>query len=214
MSVSDSGVGIHPEDMQKIFEPFYSKKKMGRSGTGLGMSVVWETVKDHKGYIDVDSEIGKGTTFTLYFPVTQEKLTKDQPIKHAESINGKGESILIVDDVKEQREIAAEMLNRLGYQVSTVSSGEEALSHIKNFFVDLLILDMYMDPGMDGLDTYRQVLTVRPNQKAIITSGYAETLRIKEAQELGAGMYLKKPYLFVDFALAIRSELDKQISAH
>jgi CheY-like chemotaxis protein len=122
---------------------------------------------------------------------------------------GKGECILIVDDVKEQREIAAKMLIQLGYSVSTVASGEEAVSYLEKSSADLLVLDMYMGPGMDGLDIYRKALKLRQRQKAIITSGYAETWRIKEAQKLGAGTFIKKPFFLKDIALAIRAELDK-----
>jgi CheY-like chemotaxis protein len=209
LTVSDTGVGISPADIEKIFEPFYTKKVMGRSGTGLGMAVVWGTVKDHKGHIDIESAIGKGTTFTLYFPATAEKMVETQHSISVKEYMGRGESILIVDDVKEQREITSKMLCQLGYSVSTVASGEEAVAYLEKSLVDLLVLDMHMDPGMDGLDTYRKVLKLQPRQKAIITSGYAETQRVKEAQKLGAGTYVRKPFFLSDIGLAVRSELDK-----
>ncbi len=101
LSVSDTGIGISSEDMERIFEPFYTKKVMGRSGTGLGMAVVWGTVKDHKGYIDVQSTEGKGTTFTLCFPVTRKEMTEREEALPMEKYMGKGETILVVDDVKE-----------------------------------------------------------------------------------------------------------------
>ncbi len=110
VTVSDNGMGICKEDMDRIFEPFYTKKVMGRSGTGLGMAVVWGTVKDHKGYIEAESSEGKGTTFTLYFPVTREEIVTEKPLRSIEEYMGKGESILIVDDVEEQTEKASEML--------------------------------------------------------------------------------------------------------
>ena len=125
LTVSDSGTGIAPDDLEKIFEPFYTKKKMGRSGTGLGMAVVWGTVKDHSGYIHVESTEGKGTTFTLYFPVTRKELPEDKSHLAIESYSGNGESILIVDDVEEQKNIASGMLKELGYSVVSVSSGED-----------------------------------------------------------------------------------------
>ncbi len=209
LTVSDPGVGISSDDIEKIFEPFYTKKVLGRSGTGLGMTVVWGTVKDHKGHIDIGSTKGKGTTVTLYFPGTAEKIVETRPAVSMKAYMGKGESILIVDDVKEQREITAKMLSQLGYSVSTVASGEEAVAYLEKSSADLLVLDMYMDPGMNGLDTYRKVLQLQPRQKALITSGYAETWRVKEAQELGAGLFISKPFLLADIGLAIRSELDK-----
>ena len=130
LAVSDTGEGIPAADLKRIFEPFYTKKVMGRSGTGLGLAVVWGTVKDHDGYIDVKSEEGKGGTFTLYFPVTREDIVSDQKFVLPESYAGRGESILVVDDVKEQRELATSMLTRLGYQVNDVASGEEAIMYL------------------------------------------------------------------------------------
>jgi len=209
LTVSDTGIGISAEDMGKIFEPFYTKKKMGRSGTGLGMAVVWGTVKDHNGYIDVQSTEGKGTTFTLFFPATRQEISKDKDQLSIEEYMGKGESILVVDDLKQQREMAFTILTTLGYEADTVSSGEEALEYLKEHTVDLVILDMIMDPGIDGLDTYRKILEVHPGQKAIIASGFSETDRVKKAQKLGAGAYVKKPYILENIGMAVKAELEK-----
>ena len=209
LTVSDTGVGITSTDMDRIFEPFYTKKVMGRSGTGLGMAVVWGTVKDHKGYIDIESSEGKGTTFTLYFPVTRKELVKDKALVSIEDYKGKGESILVVDDVEEQREIASRILKKLGYSVTTVASGEEAVDYLKDNSADLLILDMIMDPGIDGLETYKRIIELHPGQKALIASGFSETDRVKEAQRLGAGAYVKKPFLLEKIGLAVRAELKR-----
>ena len=209
LTISDTGIGISPDDMEKIFEPFYTKKKMGISGTGLGMAVVWGTVKDHNGYIDVQSTKGKGTTFTLYFPVTRKELPEDRSDLAIESYSGNGESILIVDDVAEQREIASGMLKELGYSVVSVSSGEEAVEYLKTNKVDLLVLDMIMDPGMDGLDTYKKIIEIHPGQKAIIASGFSETDRVKAVQSLGARAYIRKPLLLEKMGLAVKKELGK-----
>ncbi|MEE9151713.1 MAG: ATP-binding protein, partial [Thermoplasmata archaeon] len=209
LRVSDTGVGISEKDRERIFEPFYTKKVMGRSGTGLGMAVVWGTVKDHRGYIDIESTKGKGTAFTLYFPVTRKELPKDKSLVSIEEYMGKGESVLVIDDVEEQREVASRMLKRLGYFVRLVSSGEEAVDYMKENSADLLVLDMIMDPGIDGYETYKRILEFHPNQKAIIVSGFAETERVKEAQRLGAGAYVKKPFLLQKIGLAVRDELDR-----
>jgi len=209
LSVKDTGIGIAPEDVERIFEPFYTKKSMGRSGTGLGMAVVWGTVKDHRGYIDVKSAEGKGTKITLYFPVTRRDFAIDTDMMPMKDIMGNGESILVVDDINEQRQIAAEMLEKLGYSVTTVPSGEEAVLYMNDHTADLLVLDMIMEPGMDGLETYKQILNLHPGQKSIIASGYSESIRVKEAQQLGAGIYVKKPYLIQKIGRAIRMELDK-----
>jgi len=206
-AVSDTGVGISSEDRERIFEPFYTKKVMRRSGTGLGMAVVWGTVKDHKGYIDLQSTEGKGTTLTLYFPVTRKEVAKDKSPVTIEDYMGKGESILVVDDVEEQREIASRILKKLSYSVTTVSSGEEAVNYLKDNSADLLVLDMIMDPGIDGLETYERIIELHPKQKAIIVSGFSETERVKEAQRLGAGAYVKKPYLLEKIGIAVRDLL-------
>ncbi|MBN1547278.1 MAG: response regulator [Syntrophaceae bacterium] len=211
LSVSDSGEGISSRDIKRIFEPFYTKKVMGRSGTGLGLSVVWGTVKDHGGYIDVQSEKGKGSTFTLYFPITREEKAERLMSPTISEYMGRGESILVVDDVLAQRELASRMLEKLNYHVATVPSGEEAVEYLKNQSVDLVLLDMIMDPGIDGLDTYRKILQIQPGQKAVIVSGFSETDRVTKAQALGAGSYVKKPYVLETIGLAVRVELDKQV---
>lgn len=207
LTVSDTGIGISPEDIERIFEPFYTKKSMGRSGTGLGMAVVWGTVKDHRGYIDIKSKEGMGTTISLYFPVTRQELDRSSELFDLEEIRGNGESILIIDDIAEQRQIASEMLEKLGYKVKTVASGEAAVDYLVNHTVDLIVLDMIMDPGIDGLETYQKILQIRPGQRTIIASGYSESERVKEAQRIGAGTYIKKPYLIEKFGRAVKSEL-------
>ena len=210
VSITDSGVGIPKEDVERIFEPFYSKKVMGRSGTGLGMTVVWGTVADHDGHIDVISEAGKGTTFKLIFPATREGIEKREASVSLKEITGHGESILVVDDVREQRELASSILIRLGYTVHTASDGEEALKLVKSDETyNLIILDMIMHPGMDGLETYRLIRRVKPDQKAIIVSGFSETKRVRNAQLLGAGAYIRKPYHLEKLGAAVKDELSK-----
>ncbi|MGA2331835.1 MAG: ATP-binding protein, partial [Syntrophales bacterium] len=210
LSVSDTGEGIPASDLKRIFEPFYTKKVMGRSGTGLGLAVVWGTVKDHNGYINVESEEGKGSIFTLYFPASREGLSAEAAAISISEYMGKGESILIVDDVKGQRDLAEGMLKKLNYNVSSVSTGEQAIAYLKEHKIDLIVLDMIMDPGMDGLDTYKKVLEIHPQQKAIIVSGFSETDRVSAAQKLGAGAYVRKPYVIEKLGLAVRNELDRK----
>ena len=210
LTVSDTGTGIATDDIGRIFEPFYTKKVMGRSGTGLGMAVVWGTIKDHNGYIHVESELKKGTAFKLYFPITRKEKIEDPKSGDLFNQMGNRETILVVDDVKEQREIASKILSQLGYCVNTVSSGEAALKFLSKNRVDLIILDMIMPCGMDGLETYERIITIHPNQKAIITSGFSETHRVRKAQKLGVGTYLKKPYTIEKIAIAAKSELKKE----
>ncbi len=210
LTVSDNGQGISAQDIGKIFEPFYTKKVMGKSGTGLGLAVVWGTVKDHNGYIDVWSEEGKGTTFTIYFPATREAPEKIATATPPDYYMSKGESILVVDDVEDQRQLAISMLERLGYQVDAVNGGEEAVEYLKKKKADLIVLDMIMDPGIDGMETYRRILAINPGQKAIIVSGFSETDQVSKAQKMGAGAFVRKPYIMEKIGLAIRKELDRK----
>lgn len=210
LTVADTGIGMSAEDSAKIFEPFYSKKKMGRSGTGLGMAVVRGTVKDLHGYIDVSSIEGQGTIFTLYFPSTNAELIPTRVLSTRTELRGRGECIVVVDDVEEQRAMASRILRELGYSVEVFESGEEAIEYLRGASADLLILDMLMDPGIDGLETYKRVTKLHPGQKAIIVTGFAETGRIKEALQLGVGSYLQKPYLVDEIGRAVRAELDRR----
>ncbi|MFW6115246.1 MAG: response regulator [Thermodesulfobacteriota bacterium] len=209
LTVRDEGIGISSKDKEKIFEPFYTKKKMGRSGTGLGMTVVWGTVKDHYGYIDILSGPGQGTTFHLYFPATVDTMAKNKASESLSGMRGRGETILVVDDSEEQRDITSRILNKFGYHVFTAASGEEAVQFVEKTPVNLVILDMIMEPGIDGLETYKQILERYPRQKAVIISGFSETDRVKEAQKLGAAKYLKKPYTLEKLGRAVKEELGK-----
>jgi CheY-like chemotaxis protein len=208
LSVSDDGSGISSDALERIFEPFYTKKAMGRSGTGLGLAVVWNVVQDHKGYIDVTTD-ENGTTIELYFSITRDEKSDTDLTIPVQDYKGNGETILIVDDVESQREISAKMLDALGYKTKVVSSGEEAVEYLKEIAVDLLLLDMIMDPGINGRETYERIVKIHPNQKAIIVSGFAETEEVKEAQKLGAGRYIRKPISLEVIGLAVREELER-----
>jgi len=209
LSVSDDGMGIPKDDLERIFEPFYSKKVIGRSGTGLGLAVVWSTIQDHEGYVNVIND-ENGTTFELYFPITRDEVSYKDPSVLIEDCKGNGQKILVIDDIDSQREVGCKMLNILGYKTKAVGSGEEAVEYLKEHSVDLIVLDMIMDPGIDGLETYKRILELHPGQKAIIVSGFSETGPVKEAKRLGVGAYVKKPFLLESIGLAIRDELAKQ----
>jgi two-component system cell cycle sensor histidine kinase/response regulator CckA len=206
LSVADTGQGISAQNLERIFEPFYTKKVMGRSGTGLGLAVVWGTVKDNAGYVDVHSVPGQGTRFDLYFPQTRQLVAHDDQ-QSIDDYRGHGEHVLVVDDVAEQRIIAVSMLEKLGYRAEALPSGEAAIAWMVNGHSDLLVLDMIMDPGIDGLETYRRILKDHPRQKAIIASGYSETERASVAMDLGAAGYLKKPYTLFELAKIVASAL-------
>jgi len=208
LSVSDDGQGISSDDLERIFEPFYTKKVMGRSGTGLGLAVVWNTVQDHKGYIDVTSG-ENGTTFELYFPITRDEISDKDLSIPLKDYKGNQETILVVDDMENQREISCKMLDKLGYKTKAVSSGEKAVEYLKENSVDLIMLDMIMDPGINGRETYERIIKIHPKQKAIIISGFAQTDEVKKTQKLGAGRYIKKPITLEKIGIAVKKELEK-----
>jgi len=209
LSVSDDGSGIAADDLSRIFEPFYTRKVMGRSGTGLGLAVVWNVLQDHEGYINVTSDANH-TEFELYFPITRESMVDTESPKPLEALNGCGETVLVVDDMVTQGEIACRMLTRLGYRADSVTSGEAAIAYVKAHPVDLLLLDMIMDPGINGRETYERIKKIKPGQKAIIVSGFAETGDVKEAQRMGAGQYVKKPLTIERLGIALKKELGKE----
>ncbi len=206
LTISDTGCGIPDEIVNKIFDPFFTSKIADkRRGSGLGMSVVDAVVKDHNGYIDLATKVGEGTSFFIYFPVT--RMSKDHP--HSRDVKGGHERILIIDDDEVQRDVSSQILKTLGYEVETAENGESALRYIRKKQYDLLILDMIMPPGMNGAQTYRRVLEITPGQKAIIVSGFAETEHVLQAQKLGAGTFIRKPFNKHTIATAVRTELDR-----
>jgi two-component system, cell cycle sensor histidine kinase and response regulator CckA len=209
LGVSDTGEGIAPVDLPRVFEPFYTKKAMGRSGTGLGLAVVWGHVKDHGGYVDVRTTPGKGTAFRLFLPATGEAATSADSSDADAMCRGRGETVLVVDDVEEQRALASGLLTRLGYLTCVAAGGEDAIDYLTSHRVDVVLLDMIMDPGPDGLETYARIVALHPRQRAVIASGFAETDRVKTAMSLGAGTYLRKPYTAASLGWAIRRELDR-----
>ncbi|MEN8221756.1 MAG: response regulator [Acidobacteriota bacterium] len=209
ITVSDNGVGMSKEEKEKIFEPFYTKKLKDRSGTGLGMSVVWGTIQDHKGTINVSSKKGEGTRIVINFPATLEKIPEPKESIPFNNLTGNKEKILIVDDEAGPREIAGQYLQKLNYKIDKVSSGEDAVKLFKRKRHDLIILDMLLENGIDGLETFKKLSKIDSNVKAVIVSGFSETERVKEAQRMGAGDYIKKPYTFRELGLAVKKELER-----
>ncbi len=208
LKIKDTGEGISHSDIDHIFEPFYTKKIMGRSGTGLGLAIVWNTIKDHGGGISVSSN-ENGTSFELFFPITHDIPAKKIQALGIDQLQGSREKILVVDDEPLLREIAIDILESLNYQGHSVSSGEEAVDYLSEEKVHLVILDMVMDPGMNGRETYEQILELHPTQKALICSGFSENEDVEEAQRLGAGSFVKKPYSLEQLGFAIKEELTK-----
>ena len=207
LSISDDGPGIPEENIAHIFEPFYTKKEMGRSGTGLGLAIVWNTVQDHNGEITVKSD-NKGTLFKLYFPAINKEYKANQTDEIGISdFLGDEQEILVVDDDRYQREIACKILRHLNYKPTSVESGEQALEYLTDNPTPLIFLDMLMDPGINGLITYKKILQKYPEQKVIIVSGYAEHGLIQKSKELGIKHFLRKPYTITQLGEAVKNAL-------
>jgi len=212
IEVSDNGCGMEPAVLNRVFEPFYTQKqKTGRSGSGLGLSIVHGIVDDHEGYIDVESTPEVGTTFCLYFRLSdasaEEKSEGERTL-----VRGAGQ-IVVVDDEPSQRYLASSCLTRLGYTVSLGENGRVALQMFAKAKennqpspYDLVILDMIMEPDFDGLDTLRAIRALYPEQKVLIVSGHAENDRIAAALKTGV-QWLQKPYGINDLAAAVAGML-------
>jgi two-component system cell cycle sensor histidine kinase/response regulator CckA len=206
IDVADSGPGIDPAIRDRIFDAFFTTKQgAGLRGSGLGLSIVQAVIDDHRGYVDVRSEPGRGAVFSVYLPVTRDAIEE----KLDESLPTGRERVLVIDDDPMQREVALRLLERLGYTAKATGSGEAAVERLRDEQFDLLVLDMVMPPGIDGAETYRRAAELRPGIRAVVVSGFAEGDRVREAQELGAGTYVRKPVTLSQLAHAVRAELDR-----
>lgn len=204
LSVTDTGPGIPRDVRDKIFDPFFSTKTGSRRGSGLGLSIVQAVAEDHGGRVEVASN-PEGCCFTVYLPASLEAL----PRPNVEPLTGGRERILIVDDDRVQRQVVAEVLSRLGYGVEMAASGEQALQCLKASAADLMIVDLVMPGGMDGLETYQRARRICPGMRAIVISGFAEAEGMPQARGLGAGAFLRKPIRLERLSSAIREELDR-----
>ena len=205
LTVRDTGYGIEPDMLPKIFEPYYSKKPLSSSsGSGLGLAVVYGVVKDHSGVYDIKSTVGKGTDFTLFFPLCSQAV---EGVIDCVRDHGGNETILVVDDDDAQRDLARDMLGSLGYNVLTAENGQQAIEMLCHETVDLVVLDMIMENGYDGLDTFEAIRKLRPLQRAIIVTGYSETNRVKKACELGVLRCIRKPYSLDSIGKVLKSVL-------
>lgn len=208
ITVADEGVGISKEDQKKIYEPFFTSKVMGRSGTGLGMAVVWGTIQDHNGFIELKSKLGEGTTFDIYLPALSESSAFEVDIMDQTLLRGNGEKILMLDDEEIQLEIADSLFTELNYKVKTLSDPHLILREIADFVPDLIILDMILNQEIDGLDVYKQIHEKYKDIKVVIISGFSESDRVKEALSLGVRKYIKKPFTIEEIGLTIRGILE------
>ncbi len=208
IAVSDTGIGIDREARERIFEPFFSTKEMGR-GTGLGLATVYGIVKQNGGCIYVYSEIGHGTTFKIYWPVSEGKVNIETE-DHQEDIIGGNESILVVEDNEPVRSFMAEGLEQLGYKVFESSNGKEALYLLKRKApkIDLLITDLIM-PEMNGDDLAKEIKKIHPDIGVIFISGYTDNHIVHNGiLEKGAN-FIQKPFNIQKLARKVRMIISK-----
>lgn len=207
LTVSDTGTGIALHEQEAVFEPFYTRKKMGRSGTGLGMALVLGTVNDHRGYIRMVSSPGNGTAISLYFPAADASGTVEAGSRDIGFLKGSGQRVLVVDDEPVQRSIARKLLDRLGYSAFTCDSGEAALDFLKETPVDLVMLDIIMEPGMNGVEACEAILEAFPGQKMLFVTGYSDALTLARAAKISGGGCLFKPYTLEKMGTMVKERL-------
>lgn len=205
--VSDTGCGMSKDILDKIFNPYFTTKKVGE-GTGLGLSIVYSVVKDYEGFIDVDSEIGKGTTFKVFLPRVERKVNKNH-LNNAKEIPKGSEKILIVDDEEALIVTHKTFLEGLGYNVTSAKNGLEALEKFQPSpdYFDLLITDQTM-PEMNGIDLAKAVLQINPKFPIILLSGFSSVVSEEKATGVGIKKFIYKPIELDDLAVAARKVLD------
>jgi CheY-like chemotaxis protein len=210
LTVSDTGHGIPKEKIDRIFDPYFTTKEVGK-GTGMGLSVVHGIVKGHDGHIIVESEPGKGTTFSIFFPTTEKEAVME--FEPTEKLPTGNEKILFIDDEQSIVNMAKQMLERLGYKVDTKTSSIDALElfRSKSDQFDLIVTDMTM-PSMTGDNLVKAILKIRSDMPTIICTGFSEKINGEKAKEIGATGYLEKPLDKRDLAVTIRQILDAKRS--
>jgi CheY-like chemotaxis protein len=196
LTVSDTGHGMDRATLNRIFEPFFTTKEIGK-GTGLGLSTVYGIAKQHQGWIEVESEVGKGAEFNVFIPVAT-RAEPHAPIPDIQSVPGGNETILVVEDEEALRELVSDILQRKGYSVLQAATGAEALEVWRNHRdrIDLLLTDMMMPGGLGGRDIAEKILDDRPELKVIYTSGYSIDTVTPDFNSLGGDRvsFLQKPY--------------------
>jgi PAS domain S-box-containing protein len=193
MTVTDTGVGMDEKTRHRVFEPFFTTRAMGR-GTGLGLASAYGIIKNHGGYIDVESKRGVGTTFLIHLPAAEERMPAGETPAPPRVMRG-SETLLLVDDEKVNLETTAELMGQLGYRVFVAGSGQEALAVYaeKGDAIDIVVLDMIL-PGMSGEETYSRLKKVNPDVRVLLCSGYSLDDRAKKILTLGCDGFIQKPF--------------------
>ena len=210
LTVTDSGCGMDKEVLDHAFDPFFTTKEVGK-GTGLGLASVYGIVKAHGGHIQCYSEPGKGTTFRVYLPTGEQGDIPETQLLPESSPQGGHETILVVDDEPEIRELTKEALESLGYSVKSCATGEDAVGIYKDEgkSIDLVLLDLNM-PGMGGYRCLQELMQLDASAKVVIASGYTVNGHGKEALASGAKGFIGKPYQLKELAAAVREVLDEK----
>jgi signal transduction histidine kinase/HAMP domain-containing protein/ActR/RegA family two-component response regulator len=210
LRVTDTGCGMSGDTMARIFEPFFTTKEVGK-GTGLGLATVYGISKQHEGWIDVASDPGRGSTFSVFFPAHSKPVEarSSQPVPETE-IRGGNETILIVEDEPVLRDMAHVILQECGYRIFEASSGREALSvwDRHQTSIDLVLTDVVMPEGISGMDLAQRLLSLKPKLKVVFASGYSMDNLDTAFVRNGHAAFLQKPYTHITLAKAIREALD------
>jgi PAS domain S-box-containing protein len=206
IDITDTGIGIDKTIRGKIFDPFFTTKEKGK-GTGLGLATVYGIVQNHNGFINVESEMGNGTTFSVYIPAVDKAAAKVR--ETGPRPEGGRETILVVDDEETIRFLVRDILAEMGYNVLAAADGFQAVQLYtgRESEIDLVILDMTM-PGMGGRETFEKLKEMNPRVRAILSTGYSEDERARQMLALGVKAFVQKPYRIDDLASAVRRILD------
>jgi CheY-like chemotaxis protein len=209
LTVADNGCGMTEAVRARIFEPFFTTKEVGK-GTGLGLATVFGIVRQHDGWIEVASETGQGTTFTVYFPACNEMLPIEAEKAVVAPAAGGSETVLVVEDEMILREMARDFLIDSGYRILEASSGRDAIRIWQQYRgeIDLLLTDMKMPEGISGMELAEHMLAEQPGLRIIFTSGYSDDVVSPEILERTNARFLAKPYGYADLTRIVRECLD------
>jgi len=211
----DTASRMTDEDVERIFEPFYVRSRMGRRLlSGLGLTLVYRVVEDHGGFVDITTNEGEGNAISIFLPISEES---DSAVLELRPDYTGGERVLLVDDSEQQRNSAAAMLKELGYDVTLAENGAVTVEIVKKRLeqnpgkqpFDLMVIDLVLGDAFDGVETYKAILELAPGQRAILASGFADITRIVEARKLGISRCFQKPYTIEALGKNIRMALDE-----
>jgi two-component system, cell cycle sensor histidine kinase and response regulator CckA len=206
-SIVDTGIGMDKSTQDRIFEPFFSTKKMGR-GIGLGLASVYAIIKNHGGAIEVESRLGEGTRFSVYFPATESQVNQSE-VSPPEMVKGAG-TILLVDDEEMILQVGGEILERIGYRVLSAKGGRKAVELFEKCTqpVDLVILDMIM-PEMSGAEVFYRLREINPSVKVLLSSGYSMEGQARELLKKGCIGFIQKPYSMGDLSKKVKDAMER-----